>query len=146
MSGIPEEHFRRLERMYAPAPINDYFKPTLRVSEGSAEVVIPVRADFFHAARAVHGSVYFKALDDAAFFAVASLVQDVFVLTVSYTVYLTRPVSEGEIRAIGRVVHASKNLFIAEAELVDHLSRQVGRGSGSFVRSTIPLSPDLGYV
>jgi hypothetical protein len=35
-----------------------------------------VRPDFFHAAHAVHGSVYFKALDDAAFFAVASLVQE----------------------------------------------------------------------
>jgi uncharacterized protein (TIGR00369 family) len=132
--------------MYAQAPINDYFRPTIRVSEGRADVTIPVRPDFFHAAHAVHGSVYFKALDDAAFFAVASLVQDVFVLTVSYTVYLTRPVSQGEIRAVGRVVHGSKNLFIAEAELLDRDARQVGRGSGSFMRSTIPLSAEVGYA
>jgi acyl-coenzyme A thioesterase PaaI-like protein len=70
----------------------------------------------------------------------------VFVLTVSYTIYLTRPVSDGEIRAVGRVVHRSRNLFIAEAELVDHAGRQVGRGSGSFTRSTTPLSPDVGYA
>jgi uncharacterized protein (TIGR00369 family) len=143
---IPEVHFRRLERMYAQAPINEYYRPTLLVSEGRAEVVIPVRPDFFHAAHAVHGSVYFKALDDAAFFAVASLVQDVFVLTVSYTIYLTRPVSDGEIRAVGAVVHRSRNLFIAEAELVDQASRQVGRGSGSFTRSNTPLSPAVGYA
>lgn len=143
---IPEIHFRRLERMYALAPCNHYFQPTLLVSEGRAEVVIPVRTDFFHTAHAVAGAVYFKALDDAAYFAVSSLVQDVFVLTANYTVYLTRPVSQGEIRAVGRVVHRSKNLFIAEAELVDHDSRQVGRGSGSFMRSTLPLSPEVGYA
>jgi acyl-coenzyme A thioesterase PaaI-like protein len=134
---IPEGHFRRLERTYAQAGINQYYRPTLNVAEGRAEVVIPVRPDFFHAAHAVHGSVYFKALDDAAFFAVASVVQDVFVLTVGYT---------GEIRAVGRVVHRSKNLFLAEAELVDHAARQVGRGNGSFMRSTTPLSPDVGYA
>jgi uncharacterized protein (TIGR00369 family) len=143
---IPDEHFRRLERMYQQAPINRYYQPTLVVSEGRTEVVIPVRPEFFHAAHAVHGSVYFKAVDDAAFFAVASLVQDVFVLTASYTMYLTRPVSEGELRAVGRVVHRSKNLFVAEAELVDHAARQVGRGSGSFMRSTTPLSPEVGYA
>ena len=55
-----EEHFRRLERMYALAPINRYFQPVLRISEARAELTIPVKTDFFHAAGAVHGSVYFK--------------------------------------------------------------------------------------
>ena len=47
-----DEHYRKLERMYAGAPINEYYRPTLTVSEGAAEVVIAVRPDFFHAARA----------------------------------------------------------------------------------------------
>ncbi len=75
-----EEHYRKLERMYAAAPVNAYFRPELKVSEGKAEVVIPVRPEFFHAAHAVHGAVYFKALDDASFFAVSSVVTDVFVV------------------------------------------------------------------
>jgi len=138
------DHFRKLERLYASAPINEYFRPELRVSEGQAEVTIPVKPDFFHAARAVHGVVYFKALDDAAFFAVASVVTDVFVLTVTFNVYLTRPVSEGTLRAVGRVVHRSKQLFIAEAELFTEDGKQAARGSGSFMRSAIPLS-SIGY-
>lgn len=140
-----EEHYRKLEHMYASGPVNEYFAPTLRVSQGRAEVTIPVRPDFFHAAGAVHGSVYFKALDDAAFFAVNSLVKDVFVLTASFNVYLTRPISEGEMKATGRVVHRSRRLFLAEAELVDTGGREIGRGSGTFIRSTMPLSPELGY-
>jgi uncharacterized protein (TIGR00369 family) len=143
---MESEHFRKLERLYATAPINAFFAPRLTVGEGRAKVSMAVRPDFFHAAHAVHGSVYFKALDDAAFFAVNSLVTDVFVLTVTYNVYLTRPVTAGTMTATGRVVSRSRNLFVAEAEIVDDRGRSVGRGSGSFMRSAIPLSPDVGYA
>jgi uncharacterized protein (TIGR00369 family) len=140
-----ERHFRSLERMYHRAAINEVFQPELTVGDGMAEVTIPVRPELFHAAGAVHGSVYFKALDDAAFFAVNSRVSDVFVLTVSFTIYMTRPVAKGILRARGRLTHESKRLFLAEAELFDSRKRQIARGSGSFMRSTIALSPELGY-
>jgi uncharacterized protein (TIGR00369 family) len=140
-----EEHYRKLERMYVSGPVNAYYAPTLQVSEGSAEVVIQIRPDFFHAAGAVHGSVYFKAMDDAAFFAVNSMVKDVFVLTVAFNIYLIRPISEGEMKATGRVVHRSRRLFLADAKLVDANGREIGRGNGTFMRSTLPLSSKLGY-
>ena len=132
--------------MYASAPVNEYYAPTLRVSEGQAEVTIQVRPDFFHAAKAVHGSVYFKLLDDAAFFAVNSLVEDVFVLTVSFNLYLTNPVSAGELKARGRVVHRARRLFIAESELMNAAGEAIARGSGMFMRSAIALSPEVGYA
>ena len=131
--------------MYAFAPTNSYYKPTMRVDEGYAEVIIPVRQDFFHAADAVHGAVYFKALDDAAFFAVNSLVNDVFVLTVAFNIYLTRPVSQGEMKAIGQVIHRSQRLFIAQSKLTDSDSREIAWGSGTYMRSAIQLTPKLGY-
>jgi uncharacterized protein (TIGR00369 family) len=131
--------------MYHGAPINRFYEPVIRISEGRAEITMPMKPDFFHAANAVHGSVYFKALDDSAFFAANSLVTDVFVLTVTYTLYLTRPISEGEMRANGRVVHRSKNLIIADAELLDSSDRQIARGSGTFMRSQIALTPAIGY-
>lgn len=140
-----QEHFRKLERMYASAPTNTYYAPMLHISEGQAQVIIPVRPDLFHAAGAVHGSVYFKALDDAAFFAVNSLVDDVFMLTVSFNMYLTRPISEGEMKATGRVIYRSRRVFIAESKLVDADGREIARGSGTFLKSKIPLSPELGY-
>jgi len=141
-----EEHYRKLERMYASAPINDFFQPVMRVSEGEAVVTTKVRRDFFHAANAVHGALYFKMLDDAAFFAVNSLVPDVFVLTVSLNAYLTRPVADGELQAVGRVVHRSRRLYVAESQLTDSAGREIARGSGTFVPSDIPLSPEIGYV
>ena len=132
--------------MYLSAPLNAYYKPAMRIGDGRAEVAIAVRRELFHAANAVHGELYFKCLDDATFFAVNSLVDDVFVLTVSFNLYLTRPISEGEMRATGRVVYRSRQLFVAEAELVDQDGKEIGRGSGTFMRSSIPLSPEIGYA
>ncbi len=140
-----EEHYRKLERMYAGAPVNAYYRPVIRVGEGTAEVRIAVREDFYHAARAVHGVAYFKLLDDAAFFAANSLIEDVFVLTVSFNSYLTRPITEGEMIATGRVVHRSRRLLLAEAEVRDGQGRQLARGSASFMPSEIPLSTEIGY-
>ena len=140
-----EEHYRRLEHMYAFAPTNRYYMPTMHVEDGYAEVVIVVRQDFLHPAGAVHGAVYFKALDDAAFFAVNSLVNDVFVLTVSFNIYLTRPISQGEMRAIGQVIHRSRRLFIAQSKLADPDGREIAWGSGTYMRSAVQLSPKLGY-
>jgi len=139
------EHFRRLERMYATAPINAFFRPSLEVSKGSAVITFEVRPEFHHAAGAVHGSVYFKALDDSAFFAVNSLVEDCFVLTASFTVYLTRPVTDGAMRAEGRVVSRSAKLFVAESVLLAG-DREVARGSGTFMHSRIPLTAEVGYA
>jgi uncharacterized protein (TIGR00369 family) len=141
----PDEHFRKLERMYHDAPINRFYEPHLNVGPGSAEIRLKIKPDFFHAASAVHGSVYFKLLDDAAYFAVNSKALDAFVLTVSFNIYLVRPVSEGQLLARGRVVHASRNLFVAESELMDDADRLVARGSGTFMKSQTGLSDVSGY-
>ena len=141
------EHFRRLEHMYLTrASINNYFRPGLSVSEGEAEVRIEVDPKFFHAAGAVHGSVYFKALDDAAFFAANSVVEDVFVLTTSFNIHLLRPVTEGTLIAKGTLVSETKSLLIADAELHDDKGRLVGRGTGSFMKSKMLLADVAGYV
>src|SRR5688500_17004691 len=137
-------HHTALERMYVNAPINQFFRPSISVSEGSAEIRMMVRADMHHAAHAAHGAVYFKMLDDAGFFAVQSLVTDVFVLTVSFQVYLLAPVVEGEMVSAGRVVHQTMRLFVAES-VVTVAGSTVARGSGSFMRSSVRLDDRVGY-
>jgi acyl-coenzyme A thioesterase PaaI-like protein len=142
---MDEAHFRMLERMYHAAPCNVYYKPTLRIEKGKSELHIPITPNLWHAARAAHGSVYFKAVDDAAYFAALSLVPDVFILTTSLNVYLTRPITEGTIIGKGRVTFASKNLFNAETILTDADGNEIGRGTASFARSKMPLESGIGY-
>ena len=141
-----DEHFVALQNMYLAAPISELYHPSIEISDSEATIEIEVSEQFFHAAGALHGSVYFKMLDDAAFFAANSLERDVFVLTTSFTTYLTRPVSSGTLRSVGRVVNRNNSQFIAEAVLHDSEGNQIGRGSGVFVRSKLPLSGTRGYA
>ncbi|MBE9475023.1 MAG: PaaI family thioesterase [Chloroflexi bacterium] len=136
---IKQAHFHKLERMYLSAPINDFYLPNISISNGHAEIQTEVKPKFFHAAGSLHGSVYFKLLDDAAFFAVNSLVEDFFVLTVSFNIYLTRPVFKGVLVAQGQVVSRSLNYFVAESVLTAN-NKEVAKGSGSFLRSRIKLA------
>lgn len=131
--------------MYLSAPINDFYEPHIEIREAEAIIEADVSQRFFHAAGAVHGSVYFKMLDDAAFFAASSLEREVFVLTTAFTTYLTRPVSEGRLRAVGKVVNHNRTQFIAEAVLTDDQGRELARGSGVFVRSKMRLDETEGY-
>ncbi len=139
------DHHRKLERMYLAAPVNDLYRPTIRIGEGTAVIEMDADPRFFHAAGALHGSAYFKALDDAAYFAVNSLVDDAFVVTASFNLYLLRPVTGGTLRAEGRVTSASKNQFVAEAVLYGEGDEQVARGTGSFQRSRVALTEVEAY-
>src|SRR3982750_3756935 len=140
-----DEHSRRLERMYLAAPANEYFRPEIQIGEATAEVRLTVRPDFFHAASAVHGSVYFKLLDDATFFAASSLVEDVFVLTASFNIYFLRPISAGVMTARGTIVSRSTRLLIGEGVLVDGDGKEIARGSGTFMPSRVALDERVGY-
>lgn len=141
-----DEHYRRLERMYLAAPVNRIYRPTIKIGPGVAEVKTLIQPDFFHAADAVHGAVLFKLLDDAAYFAANSLIEDVLVLTVSFNLYFLRPVSSGELSSHGEAIFQSKRYLIAKSEVRDIEGRIIAQGSGSFMQSKIPLTADVGYL
>jgi len=142
----PTAHYAALQRMYQAAPINAFYRPSIEVRDGEAVIEIEASEKLHHAAGAVHGSVCFKLLDDAAFFASASLETEVFVLTSSFTIYLLRPVVSGTLRATGRVLSRTASQFIAESVVRDENGAEVARGSGVFVRSRIPLAEAHGYA
>ena len=140
-------HYSKLERMYLDANIQKmvYDTTTIKISEGEAEVGLTIDKKFYHAADAIHGSVYFKLLDDAAFFAANSVVDDVFVLTVSFDLNLIRPVSHGKLKSIGKIRSQSKNLIIAEATVYNENGKEIAFGRGTFMRSRVELTPEIGY-
>lgn len=141
-----EDHYRKLEIMYLGAPCNAYYQPKIHIEEGKAELRIPIRKELYHAAGAVHGAAYFKAADDAAFFAANSLVEECFVLTTNLNLYLERPILEGEIIGRGTVVFRSKTLINCEALLTDSEGNIIGRATASFfAKSRLPLTEEIGY-
>jgi uncharacterized protein (TIGR00369 family) len=139
-------HWRALERLYASAPINLMFRSELTVAaEGRARIVFHVEPDVFHAAGAAHGTLYFKMLDDAAFYAANSVVTDRFLLTTAFNLHLTKPVRGGVIVAEGHWVSGRRRVLVAESRLVDEDGEEIGRGTGTFMRSRITLSGLPGY-
>lgn len=139
-------HWRALEGLYASAPINRMFRSRLEVTDpGRARIVFPVEPNVFHAAGAAHGTIYFKMLDDAAFYAANTLVTDRFLLTTAFNLHLTKPVRGGTIVAEGRWVSGRRRVLVAESRLVDEDGEEVGRGTGTFMRSRIALSSLSGY-
>jgi uncharacterized protein (TIGR00369 family) len=140
-----EEHFRKLENMMDTAPFARWTGAKVTVSQGEAEIRLTVREDFYHSAGAMHGALYFLALDNAAWFAANSLEEEYFVYTISFTTYITRPVSQGTVRAVGKVVNENNTQFIAESILYDEDDEEIARANGIFVRSKMPLSPKVGY-
>jgi uncharacterized protein (TIGR00369 family) len=147
---VPEgaaTHYRALESLYAAAPINRLFPSTLDITaEGSATIRFEVDERHFHAAGAIHGTAYFKMLDDAAFYAANSLVTDRFLLTTAFNLLFTRPLKGGRVIAEGRWISGRRRVFVAESRLIDAEGEEVARGTGTFMRSQIALSTLPGYA
>ena len=142
-----QQHYRALERLYASAPVNAKFASTLAIAgEGQSRLRFTITPEDYHAAGAAHGTIYFKMLDDAAFYAANSLVTDRFLLTTSFNLFFSKPVRAGTVIAEGRWVSGRRRVFVAEARLVDEEGDEIGRGTGTFMRSRIPLSSLPGYA
>ena len=140
-------HWRALESLYASAPVNRLFDSELTVTgEGAARIAFTVDESCFHAAGAAHGTIYFKMLDDAAFYAANTLVTDRFLLTTAFNLHFTKPVRAGRVVAEGRWVSGRKRVLVAESRLVDAEGEETGRGTGTFMRSRIALSGLPGYA
>ena len=140
-------HWRALERLYQAAPINLLFASRLEIAEaGAATIRFTIDPSSYHAAGAAHGTIYFKMLDDAAFYAANSMVEDQFVLTTQFNLFLTSPVNAGPLRAVGRWVSGQRRVLIAESRLLDPDGEEVARGQGTFMRSRIRLADLPGYA
>jgi uncharacterized protein (TIGR00369 family) len=139
-------HYRALERLYRAAPVNTLFPSRLEITgEGRARLTFSVTPAVYHAAGAAHGTIYFKMLDDAAFYAANTLVTDRFLLTTSFNLHFTKPVRVGDVVAEGRWISGRKRVLVGESRLIDAEGDEIGRGTGTFMRSRIPLSSLPGY-
>lgn len=140
-------HFEMLEQMYFAAKYNQQHFPssTISVEDGEATITLDVTPDYFHALEATHGSVYFKLLDDSAYFAANSRETNVFLLTAEFNIKLRRPFNGGLLIAKGKIKSDDGTRFVASAILENEAGKLIAEGEGIFARSKITLSPDIGY-
>ena len=140
-----KKHFKNIINGYSNAPINQLFKPKMKLSLGQCEIEMKISKNFHHSANSLHGSIYFKMLDDAAWGASNTYIDDVFLFTYNFNIFLTKPVSKGKIRSIGSVITKSDKKIEAEASLYDYSGDEIGRGSGIFMKSKYLLKDAVGF-
>lgn len=144
---MSNRHYQALERMFHRAPIQRFLSGAeITVSEGKASYSLNIKQDYFHAADAMHGAVYFKLLDDAAYFACASKEQTYFLLTKSYKIDFIRPVEIDRLTAVGELVSQNENVFVAKSSITNSQGKIVATGEGIFVRSRKLLAEQQGYT
>ena len=141
------DHFTKLKNMYLSSNINTqiYESTECEIAYEKATISLTISEKYFHALGTIHGSVYFKLLDDAAYFAVNSIVEDWFVLTTSFNIHFLRPISSGKITAIGKITSQTEKGFVAESALYNEAGKKVAFGTGQFVKSKTKLTKDIGY-
>lgn len=140
-------HLAALESLYRAASINGLFRSAIEIPEqGFARIRFDVEKCHYHAAGAAHGTLYFKMMDDAAFYACNAMVSDRFLLTTAFNLNFTRPLKAGPVTAEGRWVSGRRRVFVGEARLIDAAGEEAARGTGTFMRSHIPLAGLPGYA
>ncbi len=143
---MSNKHYSRLEKMFGMAPIQDMLVDgKMHVEEGKSTYSLSISSAYFHAAEALHGAVYFKLLDDAAYFAAASTEPTYFLLTKSYTIHFKRPVEEDTLTAFGELIEKRDGQLIAKSRIVNSQGKEVAHGEGVFVRSKKLLIDQEGY-
>lgn len=140
-------HLKKLVAMYESAPISGKINEhcvsyDLSNKFPSAAIKMESSGDLNHPGGSLHGSVYFKLLDDAAWFTAQAVVNDNFIFTTSFTTYIVRPVLEKtKLHAFGKIINVSKSLIIAESTVVEeNTNKIVATGSGTFMKGPIPLN------
>ncbi|AFE06194.1 hypothetical protein COCOR_05105 [Corallococcus coralloides DSM 2259] len=143
-SPAPEDRqafYDALMRILPLAPINKLYQPRdLVVRKGEASLEMPVLEQFFNGGHMVHGSTYFKGLDEAAWFAANSLADRFALATTSFTTYIVRAVRKGNLQVRARVISATPNLVVVEADMFNDGDVLVARGSGTFQPTQVPIS------
>ena len=90
------------------------------VSRGTATLGINVCAELKQNHGVVHGGVIASLIDTATAFAIISLLAPgERVTTVDLTIAYLRPLTEGRVTAVAKVLRAGRRLFVVSAEVFD---------------------------
>jgi uncharacterized protein (TIGR00369 family) len=99
---------------------------------GRVVVELPVGPQHRHGEGVVQGGVITQIADAAMGITLATLQEDgMWNTTIELKINFLRPVIEGNLRAIGRVVEMKQTLFFSEADVIDEKGRIVARASST---------------
>lgn len=122
-----------LLRLFARAPMQETFGMRLSYNEHDQAVfLLPHDRRFEHAMKDLHGGAVATLIDNAGWFTAAVRYQT-WIATVELQVRLLEPARRKNLRAVGRLLRAGKNLAVTDMEVRTQSSgRLVAVGAGTF--------------
>jgi uncharacterized protein (TIGR00369 family) len=137
---VPTPNRKRAAGLLADKP--DGWMETLgaRITEaepGRIVIELEAGAKHRHGGGVVQGGVITQIADAAMGMSLATLQEDgIWNTTIELKINFLRPVVDGRLRAIGRVIEMRQSLLFAEADVVDSGGRLVARASSTCM--TVP--------
>ncbi len=133
---LRQERQEALADLFSRAPIKKTFGMELSFDEAHRAVFhLPHNPDLDHALKDTHGGAIATLLDNAGWFT-AAVEYDTWIATVELTVRLLEPARGEDLRAVGTLLKAAKNIAITSMEVRSATDRLVATGAGTFAVTT----------
>lgn len=116
---ITAAQLRRIQKAVGSVPFARLLGIELdEVGSGTATLGLQVRKELTQNHGVVHGGAIASLIDTATAFAIISMLEaDEKVTTVDLTISYLRPLTDGRITAVARVLRAGRRLFVVSAEV-----------------------------
>jgi uncharacterized protein (TIGR00369 family) len=127
-------YFAILRDAFHEAPITKFVRQTMEIpAPGTVTITLHPDPRHHHGAARVHGGVLGLVLDNAGFFACATVTDGYWVATTEYKVNLLETVADEEVVATGRVLRKGRHLLHAEMEASSAAGVKVAVGLGTYL-------------
>ena len=105
------------------------------VSNGTATLALNIRKELTQNHGVVHGGAIASLIDSATAFAIISLLEPKEkVTTVDLTISFLRPLTDGRVTAVARVVRAGRRLFVVSADVKDSDGKLAATALSTYIK------------
>jgi uncharacterized protein (TIGR00369 family) len=132
--SIEQERYHAILReAFHDAPITKMVRQTMEIpAEGTVRITLHADPRHHHGAGRVHGGILALVLDNAGFFASATVSGGFWTATTEFKVNLLDSVADEDVVATGRVLRKGRHLVHAEMDVVAASGVKVAVGLGSY--------------
>ena len=140
-----EKHFDKLEKMYSNSNLNKILEGKIEISQGESILNFHFRKNMQSETKNIHNAYNFMSMENVAFYAANSLIEDVLVSTRSFEVSFFKPTNSKKLTAKAKFIEKSMGNYIISTELLDHNGIVISKGKGIFRRSKTLLKNIKNY-
>lgn len=105
------------------------------VSNGTATLALNIRKELTQNHGVVHGGAIASLIDSATAFAIISLLEPKEkVTTVDLTISYLRPLTDGRVTAVAKVIRAGRRLFVVSADVKDSAGKLAATALSTYIK------------